>query len=46
VRDCVRLSKEDDAGYDTWDANAQGETHRLTMREGGFLFEHSASDYT
>ena len=37
---------EGDAGYDTWDANAQGETHRLTMREGGFLFEHSASDYT
>ena len=36
---------EGDAGYDAWDANAQGKTHRLTMGKGGFLFEHSASDY-
>jgi len=34
-----------DAGYDTWDADAKGETHRLTMQEGGFIFEHSAESY-
>ena len=34
-----------DAGYDTWDADTRGATHRLTMQQGGFIFEHSAETY-
>lgn len=44
--DGVRVAAwEGDAGYDSWDANSQGETHRLTMAKGGFVFEHSAAEY-
>lgn len=34
-----------DAGYDSWDANVSGPTHRLVMKPGGFEFLHSAVDY-
>jgi len=34
-----------DAGYEAWDADTNGATHRLTMQEGGFIFEHSAEAY-
>ena len=34
-----------DAGYDAWDADATGATHRLTMQKGGIIFEHSAEAY-
>ncbi len=34
-----------DAGYDAYDADAKGATHRLIMQEGGFIFEHSAQTY-
>ncbi len=34
-----------DAGYDTWDANREGERHRLVMAKGGFLFENTTEDY-
>lgn len=34
-----------DAGYDDWDANASGPTHRLLMKAGGFQFLHSAVSY-
>lgn len=36
---------EGDAGYDDWNADLSGPTHRLTMRKGGFEFEHSAIVY-
>ena len=36
---------EGDDGYESWDANSTGETHRLTMAKGGFVFEHSAAQY-
>ncbi len=34
-----------DLGYETWDANLKGETHRLSMKPEGFEFLHSAVDY-
>ena len=34
-----------DSGYEAWDANLTGETHRLTMQKGGFIFDHSAESY-
>lgn len=34
-----------DAGYETWDADVDGPTHRLVMKPGGFEFLHSAIDY-
>ena len=34
-----------DAGYESNDANAEGEHHRLVMAEGGFTFEHSNRSY-
>jgi len=44
--DGVRVAMWDgDAGYEAWDADATGATHRLTMAKGGFVFEHSASEY-
>lgn len=44
--DGVRVAMWDgDAGYADWDADQHGATHRLTMQEGGFVFEHSAADY-
>lgn len=36
---------EGDDGYESWDADCTGETHRLTMAKGGFIFEHSAVAY-
>ena len=35
----------EDAGYDEWDADADGDRHRLSMRTGGFTFEHGAVEY-
>jgi len=44
--DGVRVAMWDgDAGYEAWDADQHGETHRLTMQKGGFVFEHSAQTY-
>lgn len=44
--DGVRVAIWDgDDGYESWDADSVGETHRLTMAEGGFVFEHSAAAY-
>ncbi|MDP6377535.1 MAG: NUDIX hydrolase [Pseudomonadales bacterium] len=34
-----------DAGYESWDANAQGHRHRLVMARGGFTFENSIESY-
>lgn len=34
-----------DAGYDDYNANASGESHRLVMKTSGFEFEHSALSY-
>ena len=34
-----------DAGYDDWEADRQGPSHRLIMAPGGFVFEHSAAAY-
>lgn len=34
-----------DEGYDDWNADLKGATHRLSMLPGGFHFEHSAVDY-
>lgn len=34
-----------DAGYDSWDANRDGQTHRLIMKQGGFEFAHTAENY-
>ncbi len=34
-----------DAGYDDWDADKTGATHRLSMLQDGFRFDHSAIDY-
>lgn len=44
--DGVRVAIWDgDDGYEAWNADATGATHRLTMAEGGFVFEHSAAKY-
>ncbi len=34
-----------DAGYEHWDADVEGPTHRLVMKPGGFEFLHTAIDY-
>ena len=34
-----------DAGYDDWDADAQGARHRLLMPAGGFSFENTVVEY-
>ncbi len=34
-----------DAGYDGWDATADGARHRLVMAPGGFVFENDAEVY-
>lgn len=34
-----------DAGYDDWDADAEGARHRLLMPAGGFSFENTVVDY-
>jgi len=34
-----------DAGYEDWDPNKQGERHRLSMAESGFVFENSVENY-
>lgn len=34
-----------DAGYDAWDADVNGERHRLVMAEGGFDFQCSVGGY-
>ncbi len=34
-----------DAGYDAWDAEVDGQRHRLVMAPGGFSFENTAVDY-
>jgi len=34
-----------DAGYETADADADGERHRLVMAAGGFVFENSVVEY-
>ena len=36
---------EGDAGYVDFDADAQGDTHRLVMERSGFKFLHSAAAY-
>lgn len=40
----VAMWKED-AGYGVWDAGIEGPRHRLLMKPGGFVFEHSAVEY-
>jgi 8-oxo-dGTP pyrophosphatase MutT (NUDIX family) len=42
IRVCLWLGDE---GYDDWNADLNGATHRLSMLQGGFHFEHSAVDY-
>jgi 8-oxo-dGTP pyrophosphatase MutT (NUDIX family) len=34
-----------DAGYEDWDAEAQGDRHRLIMADGGFIFENNVETY-
>jgi 8-oxo-dGTP pyrophosphatase MutT (NUDIX family) len=34
-----------DAGYETMDADAEGDRHRLVMTSGGFVFENTVLDY-
>ena len=34
-----------DAGYDDWDADREGDRHRLVMPEHGFSFENTVVDY-
>ncbi len=34
-----------DHGYEDWNADTDGDTHRLLMRSGGFEFHHSAIKY-
>jgi 8-oxo-dGTP pyrophosphatase MutT (NUDIX family) len=34
-----------DAGYDAWDANVEGERHRMIMAKDGFTFENTVEDY-
>ncbi len=34
-----------DAGYDGWDADVEGDRHRLVMATGGFTFENTVEDY-
>ena len=34
-----------DAGYEPWDADAQGPRHRLVMADSGFVFENDAEQY-
>ncbi len=36
---------EGDAGYAPWDADVDGERHRLVMGEGGFTFENTVEAY-
>lgn len=36
---------EGDAGYNDFDADAEGDTHRLVMEPAGFRFLHSAAAY-
>ena len=35
----------EDAGYENWNADAEGARHRLWMPAGGFTFEHGAVEY-
>lgn len=45
-RDGTRVAMwHGDAGYATWDADANGERHRLVMSKGGFLFENTIEVY-
>ena len=34
-----------DAGYESWDADIEGERHRLVLAQGGFRFENSTEEY-
>ena len=34
-----------DAGYDGWDADAEGDRHRFVMAENGFIFENTVEQY-
>lgn len=34
-----------DAGYETWDADIEGDRHRLVMAKGGFVFENTVEAY-
>jgi hypothetical protein len=34
-----------DAGYETWNADADGPRHRLAMTPGGFVFESTVETY-
>ena len=34
-----------DAGYEPWDADAEGDRHRLVMASGGFEFQNTVEDY-
>jgi hypothetical protein len=34
-----------DAGYESWDADADGARHRLVMTPGGFVFENTVEVY-
>ena len=34
-----------DAGYQTWDADVEGERHRLVMAQAGFRFENTVEAY-
>ena len=34
-----------DAGYEPWDADADGHRHRLVMATGGFIFENTIEPY-
>lgn len=44
--DGVRVAMWDgDDGYNDWDADREGATHRLIMAKGGFEFKHSAAQY-
>jgi len=44
--DGVRVAMwQGDAGYETWDAEVEGERHRLVMAKSGFLFENTTEDY-
>lgn len=40
----VAMWKED-AGYEASDASIEGARHRLLMKPGGFIFDHSAVEY-
>ncbi|MEZ5557674.1 MAG: hypothetical protein R3E86_03915 [Pseudomonadales bacterium] len=34
-----------DAGYESWNADADGDRHRLVMAPGGFVFENTVASY-